>query len=298
MIANLILLLTAALWGFAFVAQSKGSQSLDAFSYNAIRFALGALFVRGALYKGFRKPSPFMWQPGLVLFIAASLQQVGIYYTTAGAAGFITGLYVIFVPIIGLMRKQSISKTVLLAILLATPGLYLVNSVGDLRASLGNLMVLVSAVFWALHVQLVDKYGKSRSTGSLAFGQFALCAILSAGFAMIWRLFKYPDAAFSGAYFAGFQQAFWPILYGGLISVGIAYTLQIKAQKQAEPAAAALILCLEGVFALLGSHLILKESLSHQNIIGAILMFLAMVLCSLPKKTIDRNSGPNLSAQT
>jgi drug/metabolite transporter (DMT)-like permease len=293
MTSNLILLLTAALWGFAFVAQSQGSRSMDAFSFNAIRFALGALVVRGILYKSFAKPRRLIWQPGLVLFIAASLQQIGIIFTSAGSAGFITGLYVLFVPLLGLLRGQKPGFRLVLALGLALPGLYMINSTGNIRASLGNLLVLISAVFWAIHVQLVDKYAKTNSTGELAFGQFSICAILSGLGAVIWRLSMHPGTAFPIQYWQGIGIATLPILYGGLISVGIAYTLQIKAQKKAEPAAAAVILCLEGVFALFGSHLLLGEALSVQNVSGAILMLSAMILISLPKKFVDRKCRSN-----
>jgi drug/metabolite transporter (DMT)-like permease len=298
MTSNLLLLITAALWGFAFVAQSKGSQSMDAFSFNAIRFALGAIFIRIALHKSFKKQSKLLWQPGLVLFIAASLQQIGIIFTTAGSAGFITGLYVLFVPLFGLFRKQIPGSRLVIAIALALPGMYLINSTGGLRASFGNLLVLVSALFWAIHVQLVDKYSKLHSTGQLAFGQFAICALLSALSALIWRFSTSSTEVFSAAYFSGIAKAWLPILYGGLISVGIAYTLQIKAQQKAEPAAAAIIMCLEGVFALLGSYLLLSEAVGLRSIFGALLMLFAMILASLPKKLVDRNRGSDLSAQT
>lgn len=298
MASNLLLLLTAALWGFAFVAQSKGMESMDAFSFNAIRFALGAILVRLLLQSGYKRDRKIAWLPGIVLFIAAALQQIGIIFTTAGSAGFITGLYVLFVPLFGILRGKKTGSRLLMAIALAVPGLYLVNSTGDLQASLGNLLVLISAVFWAVHVHLVDKYSKVQSTGALAFSQFAICAILSSISAIIWRLWKHPQNVFSTSYFAGFGSALLPILYGGLISVGIAYTLQIKAQQKAEPAAAAVIMCLEGVFALVGSHLLLNEALGYRNVLGALLMLFAMILAALPKKCVDRNTGSDLSAQT
>lgn len=271
---------------------------MDAFSFNAIRFALGALFVRIALHKGFSKERKLIWQPGLVLFIASSLQQIGLIFTTAGAAGFITGLYVLFVPFFGLFRGQKPGSRLLAALALALPGLYLINSIGDLRASLGNLLVLISAVFWAIHVQLVDKYGKQHTIGEFAFSQFALCALLSALSAIIWRLGRHSSTAFAPSYLYGIAEGWLPILYGGLISVGIAYTLQIKAQQKIEPSTAAVILCLEGVFALIGSHLLLGERLEFRNVFGALMMLMAMILVSLPKKTIDRNRGSDLSAQT
>lgn len=291
MASNLILLLTAALWGFAFVAQSKGSETLDAFSFNAIRFALGALVVRLVLFRSFHKSRKFVWQPGLVLFIAASLQQIGIIYTSAGSAGFITGLYVLFVPLFGLYLGQKPDRYLWFAMALALAGMYLINSIGGISASFGNLLVLFSAVFWAIHVQLVNTYSKLQSTGELAFGQFSVCAVLSGISAIIWRLNHHQGGILDPVYYQGFSTALLPILYGGLISVGIAYTLQIKAQQKADPAAAAVILCLEGVFALIGSYLILGEAIHVRNLGGAFLMLLAMILVSIPKKMLTETAS-------
>lgn len=291
MASNLILLLTAALWGFAFVAQSKGSESLDAFSFNAIRFALGALVVRLVLFRSFNKNRKFVWQPGLVLFIAASLQQIGIIYTSAGSAGFITGLYVLFVPLFGLYLGQKPDRYLWFAMALALAGMYLINSIGGISASFGNLLVLFSAVFWAIHVQLVNTYSKLQSTGELAFGQFSVCSVLSGISAIIWRLYHHQGGILDPVYYQGFSTALLPILYGGLISVGIAYTLQIKAQQKADPAAAAVILCLEGVFALIGSYLILGEAIHLRNLGGAFLMLLAMILVSIPKKMLTETAS-------
>jgi len=297
MFSNFLLLVTAALWGFAFVAQRLGSESLDAFSFNALRFALGAIFVRFALYRSFRKASALILLPGVVLFIAASLQQIGVFYTSAGSAGFITGLYVVFVPIIGLWRGQRVTRKVIAAILLAVIGLYLINSFQSLEISLGNLLVLISAMFFAWHVQIVDKLSKIHSTGLLAFNQFAVCALLSTVSAVIWRLFMHPQDLISGMYLAGIRSAFWPILYGGLISVGIAYTLQIKAQQKADPAPAAVIMCLEGVFALLGGWLLLSESISLRMLIGAGFLLLAMLLLSVPARNSLTKNGRSISVR-
>jgi len=298
MASILLLLITAALWGFAFVAQREGTKSLDAFTFNAIRFALGALFVRIALYKSFRRGASVILLPGIVLFIAASLQQIGIIFTSAGSAGFITGLYVVFVPIIGLFRGQKVKRAVLWAILLAVLGLYLINSFESLSISMGNFLVLISAVFFAWHVQIVDRLSKIHPTGVLAFDQFAVCALLSTFMAIIWRAWNYPGAMLSPEFLHGIRSALLPILYGGVISVGIAYTLQIKAQQKATPASAAVVMCLEGVFAMLGGYLLLNESLTARSIIGAALLLLAMLLVSIQEKIIDRNKPLNFSAQT
>jgi drug/metabolite transporter (DMT)-like permease len=296
--ANFLLLITAALWGLAFVAQRKGMESLDAFTFNAIRFALGAIFVRFALYRSFAKRADIIRLPGIVLFVAATFQQIGLIYTSAGSAGFITGLYVIFVPLIGIFRGQRLSRRVLYGILLAVLGLYLINRFESLQMSLGNLLVLISAVFFAWHVQIVDKYSKLYPTGMLAFDQFGVCALLSFIFAGFWRIFMHPFDTISAAYLQNIGIALIPILYGGLISVGIAYTLQIKAQREAEPAPAAVIMCLEGVFAMIGGYLILSENITLRSILGAAMLLIAMLLVSIPKKVIDRKCPVDLSAQT
>jgi len=275
-----LLILTAAIWGLAFVAQRKGMQYLDPLLFNGIRFALGAIIVGMFMDKAKVRSaqSPFPWLLGIVLFIAASLQQIGIVYTTAGNAGFITGLYVVFVPLLGIFRKQRLSKLIMISILLSVSGLYLINVRQPVTASLGNLLVLVSAVFWALHVQLIDKYTQNIDTFTLATGQFSICAVLSVAAGIVWYLAKSPSYLLSKTLFNNIGAASLTILYGGLFSVGIAYTLQVHAQKHVPPAPATIILCLEGVFALLGGWIILKETLSANILMGAALLLTAMLL--------------------
>jgi drug/metabolite transporter (DMT)-like permease len=281
--SELLLLLTAAIWGFAFVAQRQGMQYMDPLLFNGIRFALGAivvglLAVKTHFNKGNCKPMPFPWLLGLVLFTAATLQQVGIIYTSAGSAGFITGLYVVFVPLLGLLRKQKLSVLMLTAIAFSVSGLYLINSGQDVTASLGNLIVLLSAGLWALHVQLIDSYTKRYDTFALAFYQFAFVALASLAFGIVYNLLSNPDYFICGEFCSAVQSAALPLLYGGLFSVGIAYTLQVHAQKQVPPAPAAIILCLEGVFALIGGWLLLKEALTPTILLGAALILTAMLV--------------------
>lgn len=288
MYSNLLLLITAAIWGFAFVAQRLGMESLDALSFNALRFALGALFVRLVYFRQFQKQSlPIPWKLGLLLFIAATLQQVGIIFTSAGAAGFITGLYVVFVPIIGYFKGQKPKANLWVAVVLAALGMYLMNDFGELRVSFGNLLVLLSAIFWALHVQAIDSLSKLYPASHLAFSQFAFAALLSLTAMFPVRVLQYGASAFAAGYWIGIWQAAVPILYGGIMSAGIAYTLQIVAQKKAEPAHAAVILCSEGVFALIGGYFVLNEKLSAKILIGAFLLLFAMIILQLfPKKSL------------
>lgn len=310
----LLLLITAAIWGFAFVAQKQGMQSLDPFMFNGIRFALGAAFVRLISLKIRKqveqsanpvkpdlirqdkslsmyveqsadpaKPLPFPWLLGLVLFIAASLQQLGMVWTTAGNAGFITGLYIIFVPLLGILRHQKTNANLKAAIGLALVGLYLINSNQGIDITLGNAIVLVSAIFWGIHVQMVDKYTHHYETFYLAFAQFAVCAGLSLLIGLGYQLAKQPSFLLHQDFWLNVRQAGLPILYGGLMSVGVAYTLQVYAQKKTKPANAAIILCLEAVFALLGGWWLLSERVSLAMLAGAALLLVAMLLSLLKK---------------
>lgn len=277
------LFLAAAIWGFAFVAQRVGMRSLDPFSFNAIRFALGALFVWLLAGHKAKKAKALPWELGIVLFIAATLQQVGIMYTGAGAAGFITGLYVVVVPVLGIYRKQKIRKQDLAAIVLALLGMLLINRPGDLSATFGNLLVFIGALFWALHVQLVDWYASRHDTSSLAFFQFGVCSGLSAIASVIFSVLTGRGIMPLSGFGDGVYMALWPLIYGGILSVGIAFTLQVKAQKDVAPAKAAVILCLEGVFALLGGALLLHESMDIVVLGGMALMFAATLLAVLPE---------------
>jgi drug/metabolite transporter (DMT)-like permease len=294
--SELLLLLTAAIWGFAFVAQRQGMRHMEPLLFNGIRFALGAVVV--GLLAGKKalpeRKMPFPWLLGIVLFIAATLQQIGIVYTTAGNAGFITGLYVVFVPLLGIFRKQHISGTILAAIILSVIGLYFINAQQSVTVSLGNLIVLISAVFWAWHVQLIDRYTRQHDTLTLAFYQYAFCALASLAVGLVLNLWKTPAFFSSGIFCASVSAAFLPLLYGGLFSVGIAYTLQVHAQKSVPPAPATIILCLEGVFALIGGWLLLHEQLTVNIMIGAALLFVAMLLSIRSKLTVNWQSPKHL----
>lgn len=278
-----LLFLTAAIWGFAFVAQRLGMQSLDPFSFNAIRFALGSIAVFLMLRKACRTTLAFPWLPGLVLFMAASLQQVGIVYTSAGAAGFITGLYVVIVPLLGLLQNERVRRQDLLASVIALLGMLLINRPGDLRATLGNFLVFISAFFWAWHVRLISKYAKVYATASLAFAQFATCAMLSALAVPVWYRFSGSGSLVATDFGLAVYHAAWPIVYGGLLSVGVAYTMQIKAQKAVAPVPASIILCGEGLFATLGGILILGEHLTWLGGLGMLLMLIAMLFAVIPE---------------
>ncbi len=282
--ANALLLLTAAVWGLAFVAQRVGMDYIGPFTFNALRFGLGGAALWGVirLRDAGRLPAvqsaapgsaPAGWRRwglllGAVLFGGASLQQAGLVYTTAGKAGFITGLYVVLVPLVGAWLGARHGRNVWLGALLALAGLYLLSVTGAWRMAWGDFLVFLSALFWTAHVLLVDHLVARFDSLRLAALQFGMVALLSAAVA-VWRE---PLSA------AGVRAALWAILYGGLLSVGVGYTLQLVAQQYARPAAAAIILSLEAVFALLGGVVLLSEPLTGRGLLGSALMLAGMLV--------------------
>ncbi len=312
MAAYLTLLLTAAIWGFAFVAQRKGMENLDPFTFNALRFALGAVCVWlfGLLPASQKqKPgseipvnAPISDQPntwkgplflGLLLFIASSFQQFGMIWTGAGNAGFITGLYVVFVPLIGLGRGQKLNSMLILAVVLSLTGLAFINGKPSLQASLGNGLVLLGAVFWALHVQLIDKLTKAHSSLRMAQIQYWVCALLSLAGSIIYRCLN-AAPVLNANLWKSIRIAGLPILYAGIMSVAVAFTLQLYAQKKVQPHAASVILCLEGVFAMFGGWLLLGERVSSSAFLGAALLLAAMLVSVFQERRqflIDKKAG-------
>jgi drug/metabolite transporter (DMT)-like permease len=280
--ANLALLLAAAIWGFAFVAQRVGMRHLGPLTFNGIRFALGAAALLPLLMwqnrgePGGRPPAlPAILRgglaAGLLIFGGATLQQYGVVYTTAGKAGFITGLYVLFVPIFGLFLGQRTQAQVWAGAVLAAVGLYLLSATGIASIDLGDGLVLVGAIFWACHVLLVGHLVRTLPAVPLAVTQFLVCSALSLTGALI----------FETQNLAAIRAAAVPILYAGLMSVGVAYTLQVVGQRQAKPAHAAIILSMESVFAALGGWLILSEGLTLRGLIGCGLMLTGILLSQL-----------------
>jgi drug/metabolite transporter (DMT)-like permease len=284
--AEALLLITAVIWGFAFVAQRVGMEYIGPFTYNGIRFALGSLaLVPFIAFRDYRKNNHIIipsnnivlsnWKIGLIagllLFCGASLQQIGIVQTTAGKAGFITGLYVIIVPIIGVFRQQQQGKALWGGAILALAGMYLLSITDGFLLAPGDFLVFLSAFFWAAHVQVIHHYSGRVNVLKMAAVQFLVCSVASFVFAIIGESIT----------MAGIINAAVPILYGGLLSVGIAYTLQVFAQQKAHPSHAAIILSLETVFAAIGGWLILGETLSPRAFIGCVLMLTGMLLAQL-----------------
>ena len=274
--SDLLLLLTALIWGFAFVAQRVGMEYVGPYLFNGARFALGALPLVPFVQKNTSKPrwsnllraAPGSLLAGLFLFVGSSLQQVGIVYTTAGKAGFITGLYVILVPILGLFLGQHSGRNTWIGALGASAGLYLLSIEPPLAIARGDALVLVSALFWAGHVLLIGRLSRQIDWAALAFLQYLTCSVLSTGVAFLTEeiaLQPLLDAAL-------------PIAYGGVLSVGVAYTLQVVAQRQAPAGHAAIILSLDTVFAALGGWLLLDETMPLRGLLGCALIFAGMLV--------------------
>ena len=287
--ADGLLLLTALIWGFAFVAQRSGMQNIGPFAYNGVRFALGAATLVPLLVLGKRRaasaPSPvgpsLRWRlgaaglAGLVLFAGASLQQVGLVTTTAANAGFITSLYVILVPLIGICLGRPTGLRIWIGAILAVAGLFILSVGAGFTMAPGDLLQLVGAFFWAGHILLINRLVGQMEALEIAVGQFATCSLLSLAVALI----REPTP------FAGLAPAAIPILYGGLLSIGVAYTLQIVAQKTAHPAHASIILSMEALFAAIGGVLFLHEPLTPRLVLGGLLMLAGMILSQLEPRT-------------
>jgi len=280
-----LLLLAAMIWGFAFVAQRAGMEFVGPFIFNGVRFTLGSLSLLPLLLlKGNKKKDTAdtnnSWSYyliisgillGVVLFVAASFQQIGMVSTSAGKAGFITGLYVILVPVTGIFIKKKTSFNIWVGALVAATGLYFLSIKGNFSIGEGDLLVLISALFFAFHILLISKYSPQMSAIRLSIVQFAVCGLLSLIAAIINETIMAKEI---------FQAAI-PIIYGGVFSVGIAYTLQIVGQKHAHASAASIILSLESVFAVVGGWLILSEQMSARGMAGCLLMLSGMVLSQI-----------------
>jgi len=298
--SNLLLLLASAIWGFAFVAQRMGMQHMGPLTFNAIRFSLGALVLVPILFFGFPglKPAPIIsgqkkhlilggLVTGFFIFGGSTFQQIGIVYTTAGKAGFITGLYVVFVPLLGLFRGLRTRREIWFGAAVASVGLYLLSGKGMGAIGLGDGLVLVGTLFWASHMLAVAWLVQKVNPIALAVFQFLVCSIFSGIGSLVFEDISQMDI----------HSALIPILYAGFLSVGAAYTLQILGQRKAHPAHAALILSMEGVFAALGGWMILSESLSVRALIGCALMLGGIILAQYnPPNSSQSNSGIKNSA--
>ena len=282
--AEALLLLAAIVWGFAFVAQKAGMDNIGPMAYNGIRFLLGSICLLPLIFIFDNKEKKAdaslsnnkkLWKAGLisgtVLFLASSMQQVGVVYTTAGNAGFITSFYVILVPVFGLLLKQKVNTQTWIGAIVAIIGLYFLSVSETLTLILGDILVFGSAFIWAVQVILAGYYAIRVNVIKLAAIQFALTGIISLVISFFTETYGLQNI----------WDAIIPILYGGIMSVGLAFTLQLIAQKKAHPTHAAIILSTESVFAAIGGWLLLNEELTRVETMGAALMFAGVILSQL-----------------
>lgn len=284
--ANLLLLLASAIWGFAFVAQVAGG-AVGAFTFNSTRFLLGAVSLlpviawldrrdavpaaeRVRRWKAVVRPGLLI---GVLLFAGSSLQQIALHHTTAGNAAFVTGLYVVTVPLAGIALGHRIRGTIWAGAGLAVAGLYLLTMTGGLAAmNTGDLLCLVSTLFWTGHILAVSRYSRRLDPIRLSVSQFVFNALYAGVAALV----------FEEAPFRGLPTVFGPIAYAGLVSVGVAYTLQVVGQRDALASHAALIMSLETVFGALGGALFLGERMAPVGYAGASLMLAGIIVSQLP----------------
>ncbi|MBR2821828.1 MAG: DMT family transporter [Clostridiales bacterium] len=280
-IGIIFLLITAIIWGSSFVAQSIGMQSIDAFTFTGIRTTLGVLFLLPftlIINKGFDHSKNTL-KAGLILGVvfsfAQNFQQFAFYYSTSGKIAFITAFYMFFVPLFSVIfLKRKIAALTWLSILIGLAGLFLlcINPAELTSVNLGDILALICAVFYAVQIMLIDKFlGEGVNGIQLSFMQFTVAAVLSLAAMFI---FEQPNLA-------DIKTAAPSLLYSGIMSCGIAYTLQIMGQKYSSPVVASLLMCLESVFAVIAAAIILHEGMSVREAIGCVIMFAAIILSQL-----------------
>ena len=277
--ADLTLLAVAVIWGSAFVVQRLAAVEVGVYLFNGLRFLVAALALAPmAISRRLtdpemagvsRKSLPEVILLGLLLAAGAALQQAGLKYTTAGNAGFITGLYVVFIPLfLGLFWRQHVQRLTWLGALLAVIGLFMLSTGGRFRLSLGDALELAGAVFWALHVILIGRLVQRLDVLQIAVGQYLVCGLVSLSIGLVLEAQMLPALI----------DTWWAVAYTGLISVGLGYTLQAVGQRVAPPADAAIILSLEAVFAAMAGWLFLDERLGPVQLLGCGVMLLGMLL--------------------
>ncbi len=290
----LTLMIATFIWGTTFVAQSMGMDHIGPFAFQAARCILGCLFLLpviavmdrfsgqndGKTYFA-RWRSKKLWLAGLYcgipLFIACNLQQVALVDTDAGKSAFLTAMYIVFVPVFGIFRGQKPSKWIPVSVLLGVVGLYFLSCVGVTAIATSDLLLLGCAAAFSVQILCVDHFANKLDFLRLNCINCLVCGILS-GIVMVFT--EQPT-------WAGVQGAFGAIAYAGILSMGIAYSLQIAGQKDLPPAAASLVMSLESVFAVLSGCLILGEQLTKWEILGCVLVFIAVILSQLPDKKHD-----------
>ena len=283
---SILLTLTALIWGTSFVAQSVSNNYIGSFTFNAIRFLIGGIVLIPIIFtvnkfnkkddKIDKKHDLFLggFLCGIALFIASTFQQFGISSTSVGKAGFITALYIVIVPFLGVFLKKKLSFKTCISILISIIGLYLLCVKENFSIGKGDILVFLCALVFSVHILVIDHFSPKVDGVKMSCIQFFVSGILSLPFMFVLETPRLVSVA----------AAWMPLLYAGVLSCGVAYTLQILGQKNVNPAVASLILSLESCFSVLAGWIILGERLSFRESLGCILMFLAIILAQLPDK--------------
>lgn len=281
----LLLFLTATIWGTAFVAQSVGMDHVGPFTFTFARSIIGGLFLIPCIcflrrWSGKTEKvqvTKVEWVGGIccgiALCAASNFQQIGIAYTTVGKAGFITALYVVIVPIFGLFLKKKVPGIIWFCVGLSVIGLYLLcMTEGSFTLAYGDFLVFICAILFSVHILVIDYFSPKGDGVVISCIQFLVCGLISGIIVLFTETLRAADLL----------AAIGPILYAGVLSSGVAYTLQIVAQKDVNPTVASLILCLESVISALAGWVILHEALNARELFGCLLMFAAIVLAQIP----------------
>jgi drug/metabolite transporter (DMT)-like permease len=279
---ELLLLLVSMIWGSAFVAQQIGMEKgLGPMTFNGLRFTLGCFALIPVLLwrkknlvlsdTKARLPYKACLSAGLFLFVGSALQQIGLQYTSTANSGFITGFYILFVPMMGVFFGHKVPNSLWAAVLVCLVGFYLLSVTGDFVVSKGDWLTLMCAVMWACQILVIDHAAGRGDPVQIACLQFAVCAVLSA---LCGLLFEHTTLS-------QIQAASGAIAYAGLMSVGIAYTLQVVCQKRCPPAPAAIIMSLEAVFAAIAGYLILNQTLTTRALLGCFLILFGVLIAQL-----------------
>ena len=283
---GVMLFLTAFIWGTAFVAQSVGMDYLEPFTFNGVRSLIGGIALLPCIWLLHKLNGESKKEEsgkvlligglacGVLLFAASSLQQIGLKYTTAGKAGFITAFYIVIVPVLGIFLHKKIGWKIWLAVVLALAGLYFLCITESFSIGKGDVLIFLCALIFAVHILVIDYFSPKVDGVKMSCIQFLVCGILSLPFMFT---IETPKAAAMTA-------AWMPLLYAGVLSCGVAYTLQILGQKNVNPAVASLILSLESCFSVLSGWIVMGERLSLRESAGCVLMFAAIILAQLPDK--------------
>ena len=284
---NILLVLTALIWGCAFVAQSVGMDYVGPFTFNMARFLIGAIVLLPVIWfmdrqwktgaeKGAGQKTLIIGGIccGIALAVASTLQQWGILFTTVGKAGFITAMYIVIVPLLGIFIGKKVRPLIIGCVAIAVVGFYFLCMTESLRLGLGDFLVLLCAIAFSIHILVIDHFSPKVDGVKMSAIQFLTAAIISAVPTLLWEQ----------PVFTEILQAWQPVLYAGIMSCGVAYTLQIIAQKNADPTVASLLLSLESVFSVLAGWVLLGQGLSIKEMFGCVLIFCAIILAQLPEK--------------